>query len=854
MITVAGYLGRLSPEIVDACWDADLVVASARAFETLATAHGLVPAPSQRIVLGPLTDAIDALLVREATDATAWEDGRRPRGAVVLASGDPLLYGIVRRLREAGLTCRVLPGVSSVAAAFAAVALPWDDAQVVSAHGFPLESAVAACRALPKVAVLTAPGRGVRELARELAGQDRWYVVAERLGEPDERVRVVDGTTAAALNDVAEPNVVLVLAYPPDDPRAFGAPSAYLGGDRSFAALAATTTDSTNHSQGARMTSDDTMTPGSGASTIGQIVGSSPAARRRAEEIDTLLGGTRILEGPAAESLPLAWRECDAIVSHLALGATTRIIAPLLADKTADPAVVVVDEGGRFAVPLVGGHAGGGNDLARRIAAGLGATAVVTTATDSLGVTALDTLGWAYRGDVARVTRAVLDGRPVRLVRDYRCPLPPLPGNVVELAATGSPSADARIVVTDRLAETVLADAATPTVVLHPPALVVGIGCNSGTSREHLEDLLRATLAEAGLAVESVAALTTIDLKAGELGLVQLATALGVPLVDFPADRLAAQDVPTPSPLVQGHVGSPSVAEASVVAHGAELVVPKHKSSDATCAVGRIPARGRLTVVGLGPGSRDLLTPMAVTAIQSAAYVVGYGPYVRQIRDLIRPGAQVRASKMGTENERTAFAIDRAREGASVVVVCSGDPAVYAMASPVLERGTDGIDVVVVPGVTAGLAASSLLGAPLGHDHATISLSDLHTPWDVIERRLVAAAQGDLVTVLYNPRSKTRRHHLPRALEIFGEHREPGTPVALVRDAYRRRQAVTMTTLDAFDPELVDMNSLVLIGSSTTRYVTSGGGERRMVTPRDYTWMPDAPADAPATDAEGARR
>lgn len=604
------------------------------------------------------------------------------------------------------------------------------------------------------------------------------------------------------------------------------------------------------------------MNTEAGTDRIGQVVGSSPAARERATELDAALRGTTLYVGPATEQLPRAWVECDLIVSHLALGATTRIVAPLLADKKTDPGVVVVDEGGRFAVPLVGGHAGGANELARRIEAATGATAVLTTATDSLGVPALDTLGWPYRGDVAGTTRALLDGRRVELVREYRSPLPPLPTNVVEVPGVGQDGGEtvapgvaaaeptaARIVVTDRASALVLAEADVPTVVLHPRSLVVGMGCNSGTDVEHLQELLRATLDAAGLAPESVTALSTIDAKAGEIGLLQLAARLGLHLLPFPAQRLAEIDVPTPSGVVAGHVGSPSVAEASVIARGGELVVPKRKSSDATCAIGRRPARGRLSVVGLGPGARDLLTPRAVRAIQEARYVVGYGPYVRQIRDLVRPGADVEASTMGSEQDRIAKAVARARRGDAVALVCGGDPAIYAMASPVLEYGTDGVDVVIVPGITASLAASAILGAPLGHDHATISLSDLHTTWEAIERRLVAAAEGDLVTVLYNPRSRTRTWQLPRALEIFAAHRPPETPVAVVAQAERRRQAVLLDRLEGFDPESVDMNSLVIIGSSTTTYVPAEGRPPYVVTPRDYTWMGAEGGDVVTMDA-----
>lgn len=577
---------------------------------------------------------------------------------------------------------------------------------------------------------------------------------------------------------------------------------------------------------------------------IAQVT-NSPASRRLSDTIDQALGRESLrFDGPATETLPRAWDEADMVVSHLALGATTRLIAPLLDDKHTDPAVVVVDAAGRFAVPLVGGHVGGANALASAIAEALGGTPVLTTATDALGLQALDTMGWHHDGDVVSVTRAILDGHPVLLDRTLGWPVPQIAPNVTDDAAEPV----ARVVVTDR---TDPEPSGLPTVTLHPHSLVVGMGCNKGTDVDQLRELFERTLADAGLHPASVTAIVTHELKAGEIGLLQLTHQLGIPLLSHTADELAAQQVPNPSGTVQEHVGTPSVAEAAVLAHGAQLVVPKHKSTDATCAVGRLPVRGLLHVVGLGPGARDLLTPRARTAVQQANLVVGYGPYVRQVRDLVAPGAKVHASKMGTEEERTALAIEAARAGARVALVCSGDPAIYAMASPVLEQGTAGIDVEVVPGVTAELAASAILGAPLGHDHATISLSDLHTSWQVIEQRLQSVAEGDLVVTLYNPRSRKRRMHLPRALEILGAHRPPTTPVAVVQQATRQRQKVITSTLADFQPEWVDMNSLVVVGSSTTRFVPTASGAC-IVTPRDYRWMPGAggtPDEAPGAAA-----
>jgi cobalt-precorrin 5A hydrolase / precorrin-3B C17-methyltransferase len=176
--------------------------------------------------------------------------------------------------------------------------------------------------------------------------------------------------------------------------------------------------------------------------------------------------------------------------------------------------------------------------------------------------------------------------------------------------------------------------------------------------------------------------------------------------------------------------------------------------------------------------------------------------------------------------------VAEAGQGHAVALVGSGDAGVYAMASPALQQADGGIDVTVVPGVTASLAAAALLGAPLGHDHAVISLSDLHTPWPVIERRVRAAAEADYVTVFYNPRSSGRHWQLGAALAVLAAHRPPGTPAAIVRNASRPGQRVTLTTVAEFDPQAVDMLSIVIVGASTTQAVAG-----RMVTPRGYAWQ-----------------
>lgn len=252
----------------------------------------------------------------------------------------------------------------------------------------------------------------------------------------------------------------------------------------------------------------------------------------------------------------------------------------------------------------------------------------------------------------------------------------------------------------------------------------------------------------------------------------------------------------------------------------------------ATAAVARRRPRGRLAVVGLGPGARDLLTPRATAELRRASIVVGLDQYVAQIRDLLPPGTRVLESGLGAEEERARTAVAEARAGHAVALVGSGDAGVYAMASPALAEAADDIDVVGVPGVTAALAASSLLGALLGHDHVSISLSDLHTPWEVIERRVRAAAAADLVVTFYNPRSRGRDWQLPKALALLAEHRGPRTPVGVVRAASRPDEEVTVTTLADVDPATVDMVSVVTVGNTASRVVAG-----RMVTPRGYRWQ-----------------
>lgn len=591
------------------------------------------------------------------------------------------------------------------------------------------------------------------------------------------------------------------------------------------------------------------------------------------------------------------WNDVDGFVLVCATGIAVRAVAPHLGDKAHDPAVVVVDDGGRFAIALAGGHQGGANDLARQVAALLGAEPVITTATDTAGLPALDTLpGFTAAGDIAAVTRAWLDGHPPELEVDPTLAAwpfpnldaaPPVPdsspsdmsarddtasdikglpmdggGQVPTAGASRLPPASRALRTSDRSDEPTVgrdpvrntdqSDTLSPApgtvritdssdepgarqVLLRPKSLVVGIGASSGAAPDGLRKLVFDTLTEAGLHPDSVAAVATIDLKRDEPAIVALANELDVPLRTMMAGALAATTVPNPSAVVGAAVGTPSVAEAAaLLAAGADaqLVVEKHKSAEATVAVARrVRPEGQLAVVSLGPGEAQLRTPAATAAVRQAEVVIGFSLYVDLVADLLTPAQHVVRSPIGAEADRCRAALQAATNGRRVALVCSGDAGVFAMASLVCELAPAEGDppVVVVPGVTAALAGAALLGAPLGHDHAAISLSDLLTPWDIIEKRIQAIAEADMAVSFYNPRSQRRVTQLERALAILGAHRPADTPAAILTDIGRPGQRVITTTLAKLDPADVDMLSLVVVGSSTTRYVGD-----RMVTPRGY--------------------
>lgn len=578
--------------------------------------------------------------------------------------------------------------------------------------------------------------------------------------------------------------------------------------------------------------------------------------RLLAEKLGSLLPESTI-ERYVSAAVSDLWPRSSALIFIMAAGIAVRTIAPLLRDKRTDPAVIVLDEAGKHAISLAGGHLGGANELAREIARTLGGEAVITTASDVNGLTPIDL--WARDHDLAIEDWGMLPEIGTRHVnsgalRVYADQAVELPEDFLRVAEPRF----ADIIITNRLnvyGETAAGaphgdDCSIETcrvkgqLSLRPRNLALGIGCNSGTPAEEIEAAVRRTLEDSNLAFPSVGCVATIDLKASEPGLREFGKRHGIALLVFTAQELNTVQGLSPSDAVFRATGAFGVAEpAAILAAGnGRLLVPKQKKGNVTVAIAEkrpgssLPQserRGKIFIVGTGPGSLKHITPAAREAIRASDIIVGYGTYLDLITALTGD-KEVLSTGMTQEVNRCRKAVELALQGRTVAVISGGDPGIYAMAGLVFEilRGHEqgtALSVEVIPGISALNAAASRLGAPLMHDFACISLSDRLTPWDIIEQRLETAASADFVLVLYNPRSQGRSGHINRAREIVLKHRSPETVVGIVQGAMRERERVIVTDLGRMQDSDIDMQTTVVIGNSKTFRWND-----LMITPRGY--------------------
>lgn len=370
-------------------------------------------------------------------------------------------------------------------------------------------------------------------------------------------------------------------------------------------------------------------------------------------------------------------------------------------------------------------------------------------------------------------------------------------------------------------------------LVIHPRSVVIGVAADVVHAGEALAARIDAMLDAQGLARLALAAIVAPVSAIGDAALEAAASTLDVPLrfVDSDRDGDAAADAAT------------LLGRALRVAH-----TLRGESHGLACAVASQPvdpatlgrARGRLTVLGLGPGAAAWLTPAARAALADATDILGYTTYVNMAGPF-RADQRVHGTDNREEMQRARHAFELAAEGRRVAVVSSGDPGVFAMAAAALEALDEArdpqwaaVDLRVEPGISASLATAAQAGAPLGHDFCAISLSDNLKPWGVIETRLQHAAQADLVMAFYNPISRARPWQLDRALDIVRAHRAADTVVVLGRDIGRPGATLATTTLGALRSDQVDMRTMVIVGSSTTRRFAIGNAREWVYTPRWY--------------------
>lgn len=565
---------------------------------------------------------------------------------------------------------------------------------------------------------------------------------------------------------------------------------------------------------------------------------------------------------PEAEALKFeksavfqSWKDFRNLVFIMAAGIVVRTIAPLLQDKKTDPAVVVIDEKGRHVISLLSGHLGGANKLAKEIAASIDGEPVVTTASDVNDLPSIDL--WAKEHGLAIDDWDLVPKTGTRLINkgilnvysDIEMAFPDVFIKVDNLE-------QADVVITNKKKIKATINEFRDKLYLRPGNLVIGIGCNRGTSAGEIDNVVRRTLDENNLAFASVHSIATIDKKCDEQGLIEFAKKYYLKITTFTPAELNRVKGITISEAAFKATGAQAVAEpAALLATQADaLLLQKQKSGNVTVAVAELkncnglrvmsnelknkkssPRRGKIYIVGTGPGDVNHITPYAQKVIRKSDVIVGYGTYLDLIHALIKK-KEIVSTGMTQEIDRCRKALELAVKGRTVSVISGGDPGIYAMAGLVFEllkkershaAGMPAIEVI--PGISALNACASRLGAPLMHDFASISLSDRLTPWELIEKRLDAAAMADFVIALYNPKSKGRVEHIDKARDIILKHRKPDTPVGIVKGAMRENEKIIVTDLGNMMRYDIDMQTTVIIGNSNTLV-----WEGWMITPRGY--------------------
>ena len=770
---------------------------------------------------------------------------------VRLHTGDPAMYGAIneqiRGLAQKGVAASIIPGVSSVFAAAAALGCELtspDVSQSVVLTRTPGrtpmpqgEDAAAFARTGAMLVFFLSTGK-VGELMRHLMEQGGLAegtpaAIVYRASWPDERIlRGTVGDIARQAEEAGLGRQALVIVG-----RALGANgTASRLYDADF-----------SHGYRNRLVSEDF----DGRCALYAF---TDKGLTRAREIAAGLGLPTVLhsthpsgaEGivhiPAQDfdsRLAANWAQFDAHIFIGATGIPFRKAAPLLRDKNIDPAVLACPESGSHVIALTSGHFGGTNRLARRIARITGGQAVIGSPADVNSLPAFDEAAAQEHARILNpeavraLNAALLDGSPIAFC-GTRAVFERHFASTGQVAFFENPQD-----VTCGHAVLWDSENTLPEEVLYldvsSRAFVLGVGCRRGVKPQELRLVAERYLSEFGLNAENIAGIATCTVKEDEPAILGLGEAWQVPVAFHSAEELDAVPVSAPSEKVREKVGTASVCEAACLlsaGYGSipqpALYAPKSAFGDVTLALARLPhlpvpksGQGEIVVAGLGSGAPGHITPDVDTAIRRCDTVAGYSHYVDFIRDRIA-GKPVIQNGMKGEVERCLSALEAALAGQNVCMVCSGDPGILAMAGLLYELRTReprfrDIPIRVLPGITAATIAASSLGAPLQNGFSLVSLSDLLVSADEARRNIRSVAQSLLPVALYNPAGRKRRDLLEETLAVFREHRGEDVLCAYVKNAGREQETKWLGKLSEFPAAEVDMSTLIIIGGPRTR-------------------------------------
>ena len=770
---------------------------------------------------------------------------------VRLHTGDPAMYGAIneqiRGLAQKGVAASIIPGVSSVFAAAAALGCELtspDVSQSVVLTRTPGrtpmpqgEDAAAFARTGAMLVFFLSTGK-VGELMRHLMEQGGLAegtpaAIVYRASWPDERIlRGTVGDIARQAEEAGLGRQALVIVG-----RALGANgTASRLYDADF-----------SHGYRNRLVSEDF----DGRCALYAF---TDKGLTRAREIAAGLGLPTVLhstrpsnaEGiahiPAQDfdsRLAANWAQFDAHIFIGATGIPFRKAAPLLRDKNIDPAVLACPESGSHVIALTSGHFGGTNRLARRIARITGGQAVIGSPADVNSLPAFDEAAAQEHARILNpeavraLNAALLDGSPIAFC-GTRAVFERHFASTGQVAFFENPQD-----VTCGHAVLWDSENTLPEEVLYldvsSRAFVLGVGCRRGVKPQELRLVAERYLSEFGLNAENIAGIATCTVKEDEPAILGLGEAWQVPVAFHSAEELDAVPVSAPSEKVREKVGTASVCEAACLlsaGYGSipqpTLYAPKSAFGDVTLALARLPhlavpqnGQGEIVVAGLGSGAPGHITPDVDTALRRCDTVAGYSHYVDFIRDRIA-GKPVIQNGMKGEVERCLSALEAALAGQNVCMVCSGDPGILAMAGLLYELRTReprfrDIPIRVLPGITAATIAASSLGAPLQNGFSLVSLSDLLVSADEVRRNIRSVAQSLLPVALYNPAGRKRRDLLEETLAVFREHRGEDVLCAYVKNAGREQETKWAGKLSEFPAAEVDMSTLIIIGGPRTR-------------------------------------